>query len=277
MFATGFARYSVLAVLFSASAQILSAQNGQVDGLVRDTLGVGVPGVEVLVVETGARTGTDNEGRFSFRGLPDSGVTLEARKAGYRPTSTVVELRAGTVGTTILVLLPDDPALPGAAAGLGAGIGRPDRYRNTTRYDDFFRRQRAGVGAFITREQIDRMSVFNTFELLRGVPGVEVQPGTVVFPRCGGAGDNVTVYIDGERQRPSAGAVGRGGGAAVSEMLSRVSAPQVEMVEVYRGVSELPAEFRENSCAAIAIWTRATAAPRDTSRIVPRDTTRRPR
>jgi hypothetical protein len=277
MIATGAVRFSLLAVALSASAQSLTAQNGQVDGLVRDSLGIGVPGAEVLVVETGARTGTDNAGKFTFRGLPDSGVTLEARKAGYRPTSVVVELRAGTIGTTIMVLLPDDPALPGAAAGLGAGVGRPDRYRNTTRYDDFFRRQRSGTGAFITREQIDRMRAFNTFELIREIPGVQAQPGGVVFPRCGGASDNVAVFIDGERQRPSAGAVGRGTGAAVAEMLSRVSAPQVEMMEVYRGLSELPAEFRENACAAIAIWTRPTLVPRDTTRIVPRDTIRRPR
>jgi hypothetical protein len=58
-------------------------------------------------------------------------------------------------------------------------------------------------------------------------------------------------------------------------MLSRVSAPQVEMVEVYRGVSELPEEFRENACAAIGIWTRAVISPRDTTRIVPRETTER--
>ena len=274
MIAAGSARRFLLAVLVSVSVQGLSAQNGQVDGLVRDTLGVGISGVEVLVVETGARTSTSSEGRFSFRGLPDSGVTLEARKAGYRPASAVVELRAGTLGTTILVLLPDDPDVPGVAAGLGAGIGRPDRYGNTTRYDAFFRRQRTGTGAFITRDQIDRMSAFNTFELLRGVPGVQVEAGTVSFPRCGAGPDVVAVYIDGERQRAPAG---RGNAAAVAEMLSRVSAPQVEMVEVYRGVSELPEEFRENACAAIGIWTRAVVSPRDTTRIVPRDTTQRAR
>lgn len=31
---------------------------------------------------------------------------------------------------------------------------------------------------------------------------------------------------------------------------------QVEMIEVYTGPAQMPAEFLDDSCAAIAIWTR---------------------
>jgi len=31
---------------------------------------------------------------------------------------------------------------------------------------------------------------------------------------------------------------------------------QIEMIEVYREPAEMPAEFLDDSCAVIAIWTR---------------------
>jgi hypothetical protein len=104
-----------------------------------------------------------------------------------------------------------------------------------------------------------------------------VQRGSVVFPQCGNATDNVAVLIDGVRQRPSPGAARQGSGAVVAEMLSRVSAAQIETMEVYRSLTEMPDNLGENACAAIVIQTRAgpPAAPLDTARRAPADTTRR--
>lgn len=40
------------------------------------------------------------------------------------------------------------------------------------------------------------------------------------------------------------------------EMLSRVNPSDIEMIEVYRGASEIPRVFHWDGCAVIAIWTR---------------------
>ena len=40
------------------------------------------------------------------------------------------------------------------------------------------------------------------------------------------------------------------------EMLERINPAAIEMIEVFRGASEIPAEFHWNGCAVIAIWTR---------------------
>jgi len=84
----------------------------------------------------------------------------------------------------------------------------------------------------------------------------------------------VQVFIDGFRQMPGGGgraASGtslRGSGAAsaaraqdpgedpVVEMLSRVNPSDIEMIEVYRGLSEIPGVFHWDGCAVIAVWTR---------------------
>ena len=43
----------------------------------------------------------------------------------------------------------------------------------------------------------------------------------------------------------------------VGEMLSRVNPGDVELIEIFRGPGELPPEFNDGNCGAIAIWTRS--------------------
>jgi hypothetical protein len=40
------------------------------------------------------------------------------------------------------------------------------------------------------------------------------------------------------------------------ETLERINPAAIEMIEVFRGASEIPPEFHWNGCAVIAIWTR---------------------
>jgi hypothetical protein len=162
---------------------------------------------------------------------------------------------------------------------------RPAKYATTDKYDDFFRRQRSGFGTFITREQIEKMNAFHTYEIIRNVPGVRINgfsadPVTtrISFSRCSGGRSNVVVFIDGERLIPQvpidvqAGrgvtAARRGQGGPLAEMLSRISAPQIEMIEVYRSTAEIPGELNEDACAVVFIWTRwtPTRSAQDTAR-----------
>lgn len=139
------------------------------------------------------------------------------------------------------------------------------------------------------REQIDRSTAFRTFELLRGISGVQVAwnppgvPGTTVrFSRCLDFPPRISVWVDGQKipfrapaPPPSAGRAltpeeAARGGASLEEVLAWRSATwsqwlelfdfvrpaDIEAVEVFRGIGQIPAEFRDDSCAAVAIWTR---------------------
>jgi hypothetical protein len=50
-------------------------------------------------------------------------------------------------------------------------------------------------------------------------------------------------------------------------MLERTAASGIEMMEVYRGPSQIPGEFHWDGCGAIVIWTRynPTRHPNDTT------------
>ena len=119
------------------------------------------------------------------------------------------------------------------------------------------------MGTFISREQIERMNAFHTVEILRGIPGISVNIGNgdptdvdIRIPRCAGGNSRVTVWIDGWMLMPSRGGGHPGRDYALAEMLSRITPTSIEMVEVYRGASQIPGVFHWDGCAVIAIWTR---------------------
>jgi hypothetical protein len=208
-------------------------------------------------------TVSDSLGRFTLT-APNGEITLHVRALGYTPFDTVVVLTGRALAPVLvmsrIVAMLDTTRIRAAATG------KPARYANTARFDAFYERKaRAIGGSFLTREDIERADVSDAVDLLRRVPGVRIQRSSsgiarALFPRCAGA-------VDPARRESSDG---RGpspvvqvfvDGTKVSEpfvTLTSLSASDVEAMEVYRGVAELPAEAAGNGCAAIMIWTRYT-------------------
>jgi len=121
---------------------------------------------------------------------------------------------------------------------------------------------------------IDARLGSSTDQLLDGIAGIHVwngPPKKIRFARCLQPG-GITVFIDGVRQNPSTTGGPQEDNSAIFkpstrratpgdmepeiEILSRVNPSDIEMIEVFRGVSEIPGEFHWNGCAVIAIWTR---------------------
>ncbi len=127
------------------------------------------------------------------------------------------------------------------------------------------RRRVVGTGLQYTRGQLDESQAMTVGELLRRVPGVSVTDGnateTVQIRRGGSApfGSrtprslvcHVGWFLDGVR-------MDRPGIAAMTEGLSSIRLEELDAVEVFRGVAEMPPEFAtpDLRCGAIALWTR---------------------
>ncbi|MDQ8155724.1 MAG: TonB-dependent receptor [Gemmatimonadota bacterium] len=69
-----------------------SAVSPALVGTVRDTTGVPLPLVQVIVAEVGRTTTTDAEGRFVLRGLPSGTYHVTTLLIGYRPGHAVVRV-----------------------------------------------------------------------------------------------------------------------------------------------------------------------------------------
>jgi len=213
-----------------------------------------VPGVEVFVNRGEVRAITDTAGIFHLQILA-SDSTVGFRRIGYRPLIVKID-PLPAVDDTLLVQLESVPIQLSVVTVIGTPT-KPLRYAGTTKYDEVFLRRRVGLGTLITRDDIDQRFGLRTYELLQNIPGIHVwngPPKRLRFTRCQDPG-GIIVFVDGVRQLNDSSALELGE-EPVIETLSRINPSDIEMIEVFRGPSEIPGIYHWNGCAVIAIWTR---------------------
>jgi Carboxypeptidase regulatory-like domain/TonB-dependent Receptor Plug Domain len=247
------------ALLLCAWALPAPAQT-RLEGVVRDDSGAVLPGVRVelwdnLTRERVRSQETDRGGRFAFRVRQGSGYRLHATRIGYLATDSSL-------------LVPDDRRtlpvefrLVAQPLGLEA-IDVVARARSPAVLNGFQARQRTGMGHYLTREDLDRMRPAMVTDALARVPGVRLESGggssfhrRIRMSRSSARGYcPVQVFVDGML-------INRGSSRmreASSGVDDTVSIDDVEGIEVYRGLSSVPAEFlnEDSRCGVVVIWTR---------------------
>ena len=227
-----------------------------------------VVGASVAVAGTAASATADARGSFMLTALMGRRF-LHVRAVGFEPYDTLLNVVDAPISLTI--------RMRRAAVQLdsvrvtASGTAKPARYSQTSKFDVFYERKAAAIGGtFLTREDIEHNGSSEAIDLFRSVPGIEIaaRPGMaplIRFARCTGSkaspfgsiGKLETMGKDGyERPGPVEVFID---GSRVGEPLStleRMRTDDIEAIEIYRGVSQLPIEARGNGCAAVFIWTR---------------------
>jgi len=258
---------AVLALVDGAAGRTILAQGEprqrvRLVGRVFDQTRRLVKGVEVTVNRREVRAVTDDAGIFQLDVLPGDSV-IAFRRIGYRPMLLAMD-PLPAVQDTVPVELQAIPVQLSEVIVL-THPSKPLRYAGTTKYDEVFLRQQVGLGTFISRQAIEQRFGLRAYELLRGIPGVRIwngPPKRIRFTRCQEPG-GVSVFVDGVREVAASLSPSAASGPAPAfseepelEILSRINPADIEMIEVFRGASEIPAVFHWNGCAVIAIWTR---------------------
>ena len=271
-------RFSWLVALLVAFPTVVNAQDTLrvVAGRVRDHKARKLAGAEILDADRRILGTSDADGWFSVR-LPTAAPSISFRRIGFKPAGFVFPKGWGLTDTVTVFLDASAQSLPDLE--VEGKAWKPVRYAGTTKYDDFFRRQRLGQGTYLSRAELDRRPVIQTLEFLQGIPGVRVTIGppglesgnNLKITRCSGWGSQVTVWVDGVRligggapagpPNPKKGLIFGASEAPrdAIEKLNRIPPGDIEMIAVYRGASQLPAELHDDGCAAIAVWTRWNA------------------
>ena len=215
-------------------------------GVVIDTLGYPVPDAEVAVLGTEYQTTTDRDGAFLLDGLPLGLQVARVRKIGYKAQHQAIRFAAGEEWTGKLTI-KRLPTILGEIVVVGKW-GKPPKYANTSKYDDFYRRRAGRGGRYITREDIDARPTTRISQLLVGIPGLRVgfdRPGGDEIEFVGCATSGPAIWVDGQRMQGN-----------TTELLRVITPGDVEGVEVYVRETQIPAEFQDGACAAIVLWTR---------------------
>jgi hypothetical protein len=239
-----------LAALCSLAAGEARAQQGAsalVVSVTSQGSGRPVMGARVSVVGTGIAATTDAAGRLRMVGVPVGVQTVEVRRLGYATRLKLVNLRSGE--STPVAFDLEVVAIPVAAIRVDAK--QRDWGAEYLERNGFDRRRRNGLGAFLTRADIERRRPHFLSDALRSVSGLRFQPNGmrgdayVSMARTGSRPCPVQYFVDGQLIGP---------GFNIDE----ISAGDVEGLEVYRGASQVPPEFnrRTSACGVIAVWTR---------------------
>lgn len=227
-----------------AGAQAMQGQTAIVVAFVTDTSGHPLSGAEVQVVGTSVRANTDDAGRVALLAVPAGNAVLRLRRLGFAEMTIPISVTAGMTPESRYRMTPVAADLKRVL--VRASELKPERYAKTRKFDSFYRRRSQNSGTFITREQIDVQNAQKSQDLLRMVTGVKIRyrgnSPAIAFVRCA----QVNVYIDGIRSHDG------------YRDFFGLSPLDIEAIEVYHGMAQVPPEFspRPNDCAAIVVWTR---------------------
>ena len=234
----------ITAALSPARAQNLQDQTAIMVAFVVDTVGKPIIGAEMQVVGTSIRGNTDDEGRVALVAVPVGKAVLRIRRIGFGEIKVPISVTPGTMPEARYTLKSTATEL--SRVVVRSTELKPDRYARTQKFDGFYRRRAAGLGTFLTREMVDARAAQRPEDLLRLVTGIRItyrgSTPLVNFARC----EKVNVYIDGLLSHDG------------YRDFFALSPLQIEAVEVYHGMAQVPPEFspHPNDCAAIVVWTR---------------------
>ena len=174
-----------LGLSLSAPTSTVSAQAGDVTGIVRDSLNnETLPNAAVLLLGERHRTLTDEFGRFTLVDVPAGEYTLRVEYLGYLPLE--VEIAANSVLPLSILMTPDAFELEGVTVETSTDIIQPTDQISVINLSP---------RKLATLPSLGETDVFRTLQLLPGVSGTN-DATSGLFIR-GGTPDENLVLLDG--------------------------------------------------------------------------------
>lgn len=240
----------------------------RLEGTILDNeTGMPIPGALVEVLDDRRRglgerlTGED--GAFEFEVQKHGGYLLRAARLGYQKTITPVLWTDGHDYLQVEVRLDPHAILLAPVEITAWSAVRPSPV-----LANFRDRMRSGIGHFFTREDIERIRPIYVSDVVARVPGVRVAGGgignrrKIYMSRARGTGRDcpAQIFIDGFLINRRSKLTGEDFGFTLDDAISPGS---VEGIEVYKGLSTVPAQFmnEHSRCGVVAVWTRRGDLP----------------
>jgi hypothetical protein len=205
-----------------------TAQTVAIDGIVRDKDGRALAAAEVIVDDE-HRTITNSRGEFSVSGMEPGIIEFTARRIGYNPVTTAIQIDPGVTAHLAIKLTP-------LAIQLGTIVVEGKRLDKTLWQTGFYQRQQTGAGHYFDddyfkRHQISLGTVVTEVPkvfLERKNNGTNVALGTTP----NGTGCLLSVFVDGHLIS-----------WADQGLDNVVNRDDVLAMEVYAHASEMPARI----------------------------------
>lgn len=188
---------------------------------------------------------TDHDGAFQLPAPGPGSYYLRVDRLGYATSiDGILDLDEGGYIEVTFYVRPNPIALEGVTATVEA-----ERVEAALELSGFYDRRNQGFGDFIGPEEVDEPHVFNTADLLRGIPGVRASGGGIT---CNGSGPRV--FVDGTQLAlPDSGV----------DLGALPFPEEIAGIEVYRRLSSLPLQYggtfdgaSQGRCTFL-VWTKS--------------------
>ncbi len=186
---------------------------------------------------------TDENGNFAFPEVPPGTYVIRASLLGRQTLVDTLSVEANADVRVVLKL----PIHPVDLQPIMVTVKRTGQGW----MEGFDERRLRGQGTFITHSEIEQRHPAEISDLLRSVPGARFLP----LPRGGytmrfSDGCRPVIWVNGHRTFDSSW---NGTDYGIDRFLS---VEDVEAIEVYQHIGDVPAQFGPTSCGAVVIWTR---------------------
>jgi hypothetical protein len=216
---------------------------GAVSGVVKDSGGIALSNVEVMVMRSGRAVRTDSVGHFLLASIVAGHADIGFRRVAYEPV--IVSLQIPLDDTT------DVEVRLGGVTPLLPAVVINDHVERSRVLQEFESRRKTGAGYFVTRADIERRRPHALSDYMRIVPGVRIMMldngrTALRFARNARASCPPQYFVD---------------GIPTSNFdIDEVLPGDVEGVELYAGSAGVPPQFNRfygtTICGTILIWTR---------------------
>ena len=224
-------------------------------GVVEDSVGTPIIDAEIAILGTSLRTRSGLGGTWRIAGVAPGPIMLSARRVGFQPFAQTMHLRDGetrAIDLTMAELAEKPFELPPTYI-----IAPRLPYRSVFQQGFFARKSNYPGGTFFTRDDILLMRPVYTSDVFRTTPGFyqyrDRRGQTQWIIRGASTTQNCPIrfFIDGMNVPLN--------GMSIDEL---VQPSDIEGIEIYKGVSTVPAEYSGKSmqddsrCGVVAVWTR---------------------
>lgn len=229
-------------VMLALPPQAGWSQTATLKGKVVDSeLGEAIPGATVRVRPGGTPLTSDTLGIFSVADLKPGEIEVAVQAIGFESRSWKFTVQPGqSIDRTFPLDFTGDK-LPEIVVTARANKLVP-------RYSDFERRRDRGIGAFLRWDDIKKKNYATLGDAARSVRGVKLQCDQREFecgirmartPNCA-----PRWYVD---------------GVQVMQFTENTSIRDIYGLEIFRGPSEMPAEFggSDAGCGVLSVWTKS--------------------
>ncbi|MEP6833288.1 MAG: TonB-dependent receptor [Gemmatimonas sp.] len=190
---------------------------------------------------------SSSTGSFFVQRMPTGVHTLEVRMFGVAPTRQKVSVARGDT-VRVEIKLTRNVYQLATVRTLGTTLMKD---ANVGAFNDFYERMNRGQGRFFSRDDMERVVTLD--QLMSTIPGVRINRNVVgdvsiSFGRCNLTPGSTMFFVDGVE-------------AMGDDLLNFYRPGDLEAMEVYRGIGELPAQVLGNACAAVFLWSRRGGKP----------------